>query len=106
MRRERGDVMDELLAWVRAQLDATDERCCGASEYEHCNDLSALRHRELEATRRQVDLCEYLMGWTGEFNREVTEHEIQSMRFAGQEMLRFIAAPYADREGYREGWRP
>ncbi|WP_143591216.1 DUF6221 family protein [Thermoactinospora rubra] len=61
--------------------------------------------REVEARRRLVGLTEYMGGWNTEHDTQVTEHEIHSMRQAAHEMLRNLAAPYADHPDYQEEWR-
>lgn len=51
--------------------------------------------REIEAKRVMVATCE----------RTVNE-DSRGMTSMAKEFLRLLALPYADREGYREEWRP
>jgi hypothetical protein len=61
--------------------------------------------REAEAKLRHVDLCEYQAGWQAGGSSDVTDHEIRMMRTGAAEHLRLLAAPYADRPGYKETWK-
>lgn len=62
--------------------------------------------REIDAKRRIIDLCEPpLVEVTG-----LRDSEPQYLPGAGapwgEDVLRLLALPYADRPGYRDEWRP
>lgn len=80
--------MDELVRWLRAQLDAderTDERAL--REIEAGRKLLA---RYMEVAANDVDDVEYAHGWANALGLAV----------------RLRATTYSDRPGYREEWRP
>jgi hypothetical protein len=85
--------VNDLVEFLRAQFEETDERCCGASEYEDCFDKSALRNRELDAMRLIVDECDVTI------KRGDSDDGLASI------VLRALAEPYAGRPGYRQEWR-
>lgn len=61
---------------------------------------------DVDAKRRQIELCEYMAGWSDVHNSRVSEHEMASMRIASEQMLLLLAAPYADHPECRDEWRP
>lgn len=101
--------MDDLVTWLRAQLD-DDERKVAAMEREEMRVqtapifgshplgwlagvdiyVSSKRWRdEIDAKRRMIDEAIRLDGYDSEF-----------------EFLELLALPYAGRDGWREEWRP
>lgn len=87
------------LSWPSGSMTPAEER-----HLTHHDPERALA--EIEAKRKQIDLCEYLAGWTDKYDWQVTEHEVWAMRMAAQEMLRRLALPYADHPDYQPEWRP
>lgn len=62
---------------------------------------------DLEAKMKLIDLFEYQLGWNADHDRDVTSHEVQSMRFAADEGLRFLAQPFAGHPDHKgEEWVP
>lgn len=96
--------MDDLASYLRARLDEENRPCEGDGEYQSCTELSEQRRREGEARREQIDLMQYLAGWTGEHDSGVTEHEISTMRGAARALGRTLALPYAHRADCRQEW--
>lgn len=114
--------MDDLVRWLRAQLDE-DERIAwdacgpgnrwevadsGASVSQEDRDAAHIaRHdparvlREIDAKRRLLARYEELLtaskkeGLIGDVTEEYQDF-----------LLRLLALPYADRPGFREGWAP
>lgn len=93
--------MDELVTWLRAQLD-DDERAARAwlpfgnptdADRDHFARHDPLRVlAEVDAKRRIID---WALAW---LEREVAPWNA--------DLIRMLALPYADRAGYREEWRP
>jgi hypothetical protein len=105
--------MSDLITWLRAQLDADERNLqAGLNEYLDTRLENDFRFRlaELDAKRRILDLHfrsdfpydpddgpgDY--SWTARCNRC---HEPEPCT-----EQRLLALPYADREGYRDEWRP
>lgn len=96
--------MDDLVTWLRAQLDE-DERVINAAclHIDDCSD-SGFTDRftddrllaEVDAERRILDRLRDERG----FYRD----DIASG--TAEPVIRLLAVPYADRTGYREEWRP
>ncbi|MFI0484880.1 DUF6221 family protein [Actinomadura sp. 9N215] len=97
--------MSDLVEFLRARL-LEDERSASDECPDGGRDQAARELAEVESKRQQIDLCEYLSGWTDEHDTEVTAHEIKSMRKAADLMLRRVALPYADHPDHNPAWRP
>jgi hypothetical protein len=114
--------MDELVTWLRAQLD-DDERKVAAMEREarrvqtapifqgHPPNwlagvdifVSPTRWRaEVEARRRILDARDESARMANGDN----DHGMAADADAMDWCVKVLALPYADREGYREEWRP
>lgn len=117
---------DDLVTWLRAQLDE-DERVAQAAipgpwvadgdEVLHDGDQVVLsghstehvaRHdpvrvlAEMEAKRELIAVYEEAAEYYDKIDRRAPAGEAHGLRTA----LKHLALPYADREGYREEWRP
>lgn len=98
---------DDLVAWLRAQLDEDGRRSplrgtcqqCYVWETEGCGGIGdeCLRSRtmrEVEAKRRIIDRCDHYL-----------TYEDYGLQLAA-EVLKLLAVPYAERPGWDERWRP
>lgn len=121
--------MDELVLWLGEQLDE-DEQIARAADADLSNltgwveieypetkadEAHALRHsparvlREIDAKRRILAECTY---WNGKLNQEASNPPTHPYPCLGEildavnPILRALALPYADRDGYREEWAP
>lgn len=114
--------MDDLVQWLRAQLDE-DERiaraCPGNGEWSaediavYGPDLSVevrahmAEHdprrvlAEVDAKRRIIDLHKGVNDYCAECDLVRSNYPYHPCT-----TLRLLALPYADRPGYREEWRP
>lgn len=107
--------VNDLIVWLRVQIDADevwarqalspsqpiDHRIVGVSEAV----VAGLARRmliEVEAKRRIVALADKTWAW-GQGSAGATAG-YASLVVA--DTIRLLALPYADREGYREEWRP
>ncbi|MGW3992376.1 DUF6221 family protein [Amycolatopsis sp. NPDC004772] len=133
---DRGDLMDDLPTWLRAQIDERETKIKARPEvHVAVADLLGDRLdvfaygqterrllalglvdskedvlREVEAKRRQVDWCVEVIGDRdlsryGEPGALKDDRDALAVTLA-VEQLKLLALPYADRPGYREGWRP
>jgi hypothetical protein len=115
--------MDELVTWLRAQLDE-DERKVAAMQREtrrvqtapifqgHPPNwlagvdifVSPTRWQaEVEAKRRMLDLADPgVMKALGTQDPDFRDGYVT----AHEDVVKLLALPYAGREGYREEWRP
>jgi hypothetical protein len=94
---------DHRNVWVSGRDSAATAASAGIATHIARHDPARVL-REVEAKRRIIDRCVYLMGWTDEHDPQVTEHEVTMMRAAGSEMLRDLAALFAGEPGYKEAW--
>jgi hypothetical protein len=91
--------MDELITWLRAQLDEDEANLrAGLAEYAETNREAEFRFRlaEVDAKRRILD----------EHAERGGTCTACSWQGAPCHTVRLLALPYADRPGYQEGWRP
>lgn len=107
--------MDELVTWLRAQLD-DDERVArqvmaepvgfyieAETDATNIMTVGAYIHRwtpkrvlaEVDAKRRVIETCAF---WLYEDDRGIDP--------CASSTLRLLALPYADRPGYLDEWRP
>jgi len=113
--------MDDLVTWLRAQLDedervarthghlvvlarldAVDRRWDPPAVTTHAEVWTAGRAlAEVEAKRRILDLVD--LHFDDETGRAVT---LGGYGEAYWDIVRLLALPYADLPGYDEGWRP
>ncbi|WP_405695252.1 DUF6221 family protein [Streptomyces coelicoflavus] len=122
--------MDELVQWLRAQLDNDDRTARAASSgwygYNPTEQIAfvppedalhiathspARVLREIDAKRQIIDQFAY-------WNERAASEAVNPPKFpqpgldlgllldAMNPVLRLLALPYADRSGYREAWRP
>ena len=105
--------MDDLVTWLRAQLDE-DERIANRVEPNQApNQLRAMVTRDgsppflvVESDRvlAEVDAKRRLLDWLERRDDWAADNNIWT--WDSTEALSLLALPYADRAGYREEWRP
>ncbi|MGJ3223773.1 DUF6221 family protein [Micromonospora aurantiaca (nom. illeg.)] len=103
--------MDDLVIWLRQQLDDDEQAAVAAGHASHFYDCSGecFDHHErwddarvlaeVEAKRRLLRQFEL----RGNAVRATVQ---PSTGGVWDDLLRMLALPYADRPGYREQWRP
>lgn len=98
--------MDDLVTWLRSRLDE-DERVAQAAEgscwhVEYCDDGMAGFHDHHDPARvlAEVKAKRAIVDW---IDGELADDAAQQMPW---ELACHLAAVYADREGYRDEWRP
>lgn len=95
--------MDELLTWLRAQLDADEQGARQALEDLHPALRSFTRHahvlRQVAAHRAILDHVERELADTGGDNPWWYADRLLPV-------IQHLAAAFADRPGYRDEWRP
>jgi hypothetical protein len=109
--------MDDLVEWLRVQLDLDQAWAQSLPEQPGSEIYNGEQWvpapardrmlREVEATRRILDMC---AGWIAEplvKDWEIDRaDELRLQNDVGPTLLRLIALPYSDRPGYQEEWRP
>lgn len=112
--------MEDLVTWLRAQLDADAALADGLGYWadyvesteldDYAAEAAYLRRvlREVEATRRIVDWCVEVIGdrdlsQYGEFGALRNDKQALAVTLA-VETLRLLTVPFADRPGYQEEW--
>lgn len=125
--------MDDLVAWLRAQLDEDEQAARAAIEAEDPRMTShayawslvsrlngkvkrqqtlagapAPRERlaEVEAKRRILDDYDILVSAIRRVDDVDGNQLLYARRDARESDIRWLAQPYVDRPGYREEWRP
>lgn len=102
--------MDDLVSWLRAQLD-DDERvareAAGHVDPEQCEHIARWDPTrvlaEIDAKRRIMDGLDIdINGEASPWRGCGDDCEFKAIYWAVQ----VLALPYADRAGYREEWRP
>jgi hypothetical protein len=103
--------MDDLVTWLRAQLD-DDERVIGAAclHIDDCGGSGFASHfdddrllAEVEAKRRILDLADpAVMKALGTQDPGFRDGYVA----ACEDAIKAIAQPYAGRDGFRDEWRP
>lgn len=125
--------MDELVRWLREQLDVDEARTSKLRSYAQQTVLALQDPRhlgkfipgwhewpdveagcterlaEVDAKRRILD--EVVVDANGldmsvDLDRRVGTRDESTEPYLGDQLVRLLALPYADRPGYREAWRP
>lgn len=109
--------MDDLITWLRAQLDADLARVPKLGEialelsakYQDPPSEQPLEHKaywELSRAswelKSQVESKRRIIGLVTDAGAQFGDGYTEAYR----DVLRLLALPYADRPGYREDWRP
>lgn len=111
--------MDDLVTWLRAQLD-DDEQMLRALDSTALNGIDSTAGwgarayierglAEVDAKRRILDdVVDEASGLDAQVDGEfrVGRRDTKAEPYLGDVLVRLLAAPYADRPGYREEWRP
>lgn len=110
--------MDDLITWLRVQLDEDEQAAAEMRENEkfwadcgepHDHRIRLRRWeftpdrllREVEANRRLIDECEAAVAFSS--NPDTPAGGYASALVAA---VRLAALPFSDRPGYREEWKP
>lgn len=100
--------MDELVAWLRAQL--TEDEMVVADMDTVFGDVLGTRKRaedELDAKRRIIDLAAHHARRAEEDRRDGRpSRAVETVAATLHAVLMDLALPYADRPGYRLEWLP
>lgn len=117
--------VDDLVAWLRQQLDDDERTARRVAPNQAPIEVRAMVTREgsepflvvdsalllaqVDATRRiiteVVDEATSL-DMSVDLDRRVGSRDTAVEPYLGDVLLRLLALPYADRPGYREEWRP
>jgi hypothetical protein len=83
---------NDLITWLRAQLDEVEAAAARDLASIERHDLAVERLVEVDVKRRILDLLEGA--------------DDESAWWYHQHLVPLLALPYADRDGYRQEWRP
>lgn len=94
----------DLVVWLRAQLDE-DERGIRTALRTEDYGVSQRDLLEVESQRRILDRYEDCVARLVDDGHSSPQAQLQIGEYEDF-ILPALALPYADRPGYREGWRP
>jgi hypothetical protein len=100
--------VDDLIAWLRAQLD-DDERVARGHVadglHSDCEPQPVRWLAEVEAKRRILNRYQAQLDRQGDWQESQLSADICAQEYADW-VLPMLALPYADQPGYRDEWRP